>query len=199
MPIVGDKDNVHIEYSIPDKIKNLITDEFLKEFRNQLLRIHKYWSINTFAEEGIPMNTSTAGWYAAFGKACMLTNNEDLFNYWRKLEWYDSDLFDGELAELLIERHFILGDLSKVIEQQLGIKEEDLRMCCDCGQMYTKDMVIEISDEEVKKDFLMSGYRCLCCQDIKDTKDGNENATDYYRSILTELDEYKKNNKIDEQ
>lgn len=194
MPIVGNKNNVHVEYSIPENIKRLITDEFLKEFRNQLMRIHEYWSIDTFAEEGIPSNTSTSGWYVAFGKACLLTNNDKLFAYWRALPWYDSDIFDGELVEMLIERHFILGNLGKVIEEQLGVKESDLRVCCDCGKMYLKDMVTKLTDEESSEE--ISGYRCLCCNDIKNTKDRNRNATDYYRMVLEELNEYKKNNPI---
>jgi len=194
MPIVKDGDGVCIEYTIPQDIKNLITDDFLKEFRNQLFRIHKYYSLGIFAEDGIPMNTSTSGWFAAFGKACLLTHKEVLLDYWRTLPWYDSDIFDGELAEMLIERGFILGDLSKVIEEQLGIKEDDLRVCCDCGRLYSKDMVVKRLDNEV--DACISDYRCLHCQDVKETKDGNENATDYYRGILKELDEYKNNHPI---
>jgi hypothetical protein len=194
MPIVKDGDSVCIEYAIPQDIKNLITDDFLKEFRNQLFRIHDYYSLETFAEDGIPMNTSTSGWFAALGKACLLTNKEALLDYWRTLPWYDSDVFDGELADMLIERGFILGDLSKVIEQQLGIKYDDLRVCNDCGKMYTEDMVVEITD--VNEDELFSNYRCLHCQDVKETKDGNGNASDYYRSILKELDEYKNNHPI---
>ncbi len=198
MPIVKDGDGVCIKYTIPQDIKNLITDDFLKEFRNQLFRINNY-SLDNFAEEGIPMNTSTSGWFAALGKACLLTNKEVLLDYWRTLPWYDSDVFDGELADMLIERGFILGDLSKVIEQQLGIKPDDLRVCDDCGKLYTKDMVVEIEDDDedfLMEGFLMSNYRCLHCQDVKQTKDGNENATDYYRSILKELDEYKNNHPI---
>ena len=195
MPLVRDVNNdVHIEYSIPENILELITDDFLKEFRNQLFRIHEYWSLETFAEYGIPTNTSTGGWYAAFGKACLLTRSEKLFDYWRTLQWYDSDIFDGELAELLVKRHFILGDLSKVIEEQLGIKEADLVECCDCGKLYTKDMVVTLSEEEAADEIGM--YRCLCCDDIKHTNDGNGNATIYYQSVLKELDDYRDNHPI---
>lgn len=189
MPIVGNGNDVHIEYHIPDNIKELITYDFLKEFRNQLIRIHHYWSIDTFAEEGIPMNTSTGGWAAALGKACIITNNRKLYNYWKTLPWYDSDIFDGELAEMLIDRHLILGDLSKVIEEQLGIKEDELRGCCDCGKLYTSDMVIILSEEEAEDEISM--YRCLCCNDIKNTNDGNKNATDYYRNCLKEIESFK--------
>ena len=34
MPIVGSDDGVRVEYSIPENIKEMITDDFLREFRN---------------------------------------------------------------------------------------------------------------------------------------------------------------------
>lgn len=186
MSIVGEGCDVHIEYEIPKHIKELITDDFLKEFRNQLFRINKY-DLSLFAEEGIPMNPSTTGWYASFGKACLLTKKEELLDYYRTLTWYDSDIFDSELAEMLVERKFILGYLSKVIEEQLGIKEEDLRICDDCGGWFTKDMVVEIYDEE---DYGFNYCRCFYCQDLKETKDAGGSASDYYRSVLNEIEEY---------
>jgi len=148
MPIIGEGDDVHIEYEIPEEIKKLATYEFLKEFRNQLFRIHEYWGLNSFAEDGIPVNTSTGGWHAAFGKACIISNNKELYNYWRTLEWFDSDIFDGDLAEMLIENHLILDDLAKVLKDQLGLNSEDIVYCCDCGNLYTKDMVIELPKKE---------------------------------------------------
>lgn len=190
MPLVRENDNVRVKYTIPENIKTLITDDFLKEFRNQLFRIHEYYSLDTFAESGIPINTSTSGWFAALGKACLLTNKNELFDYWRSLPWYDSDIFDGELANMLIEKRFILGNLSDVIKKELGIGLHELRECNDCGRLYTKDMVIEIDD--VDENELFSKYRCQYCQDVKNTADGNKNATDYYRSVLDELDEYAK-------
>ena len=193
MSIVGSGNDVRVEYMIPPHIKQLITDSFLKEFRNQLFRIFEF-GLDTFAECGIPADTSTSGWFAAFGKACLLTNNEELLNYWRTLPWYDSDIFDGELADMLIDRKFILDDTSKIIEEKLGIKEEDLVICDDCGKTFTKDMVVKYSYEESNEFF--SEYRCLHCQDIKNTKDGNRNATDYYRSVLKELEVYKQNHPI---
>ena len=69
-------------YTMPEDIKNLITDDFLKEFRNQLFRIHEYYSLDVFAEEGIPINTSTAGWYAAFGAVWNFTAHS-YREYWK--------------------------------------------------------------------------------------------------------------------
>ena len=192
MPIKNEGENVYIGYKIPENIKELITDEFLKEFRNRLFRICGY-SLEDFAETGISMCTSTSGWYVAFWKACKLTNNSQLLNYYNTLDWYDSDLFDDELAHMLIEKKLILGDLSEIIEEKLGIKEEDLRVCNDCRKYFSKDMVVKINEDEEEDGIWFSKYRCLHCQDVKDTKDKNKNATDYYRNILSEIEKEEEN------
>ena len=186
MPIVGEDNNVYIEYTMPKYIRELITDDFLKEFRNQLFRILKYCSLDSFADEGIPLDTPTSGWGAAFGKACLITNSEQLLDYWRTLPWYDIDIFAGELADMLVERRFILGDSGKVIGNLLNINPDEIVRCCDCGRYYTKDMTTVFMEDDLTQ------YRCLFCQDVKNTIDGNKDATDYYRSVLKELDEYKK-------
>lgn len=184
-----------MKYKIPEHIMTLITYDFLKEFRNQLFRINKHYSLDTFADFGIPTNTSTCGWYAAFGKACLLTNKEELFDYRRSLAWYDSYIFDGELAEMLIQNKLILDDSNKIIGQQLNINPEDIVYCNNCGKFYTKDMVVKIDDTD--EDYLISIYRCLYCQDFKETADGNKNATEYYRDVLRELDQYKEEHPIE--
>ena len=136
------------------------------------------------------MNTGTGGYSAAFFKACMLTGSEELYNYSRTLPWYDADLLDGEITDMLIEKHFILGYFADVIEQQLGIKYEDIVTCCDCNRLCTKDMVVELYDagdiEEHER------YRCLYCNDLKNSKDQSLKSTDYYRECLKKQDEYNK-------
>lgn len=196
MPIVGSGDSVHIKYSIPENIKVLITDIFLKEFRNQLFRIHKHYGLNTFADEGIPMNTSTSGWYAAFGKACIETQNLELFDYWRGLEWYDSDIFDGELADMLVDKKLILPSIDEIIYEKLGIKSDDLAYCGECGKLYTKDMVVDMGEDSEFIDSHISQYLCLHCQDKLNSQNKESSVTDYYLSVLKELDRYKETHSI---
>ena len=192
MPLVRKEDgDVRPEYQIPDNIKKLITYDFLKEFRAQLFRINKGYSLDTFAEYGIPVNTSAGGWTAAFFNACSNTNNFKLFDYWNKLEWYDSDIFDGELADMLIEKHLILGNLADVITRQLGIKDEDIVICDECGGWFTRDMVIEIPEDD--EDYRFSTFRCLHCQDKIETWDNNHHAThttDYYKQSYEKMKMY---------
>lgn len=189
MSTVNNADGVCTKYMIPNYVKELITNDFLKEFRSQLFRIHKCYSLETFAEVGIPSSPSTGGWEAAFFKSCLLTHKESLLNYRRTLHWYEADYFDEELTEMLVERGFILGSLSKIIEEQLEIKEDDLIICNDCKRLYTKDMCVEIRDGDEDEDVMISNYRCLHCQDKKVTLDGSI-VTDYYRGILKELNAY---------
>ena len=189
MPIVGTEESVRIEYTIPDNIKKLATDDFLKEFRNQLFRIHKYYSLDTFADEGLSMNTSTFGWYAAFGKACLLTGKETLLDYRDSLEWYDADTFDGEITDMLIERKFVLGDIVDVIAEKLGIPKEDVVVCADCQRYFSRDMVVEIIDDDGP---LFSLYRCHYCNDVRETRDPRKIETNYFRDTLEELEKYRK-------
>ena len=185
--------NAEIEYKIPEDKKKLITDEFLREFRNQLFRIYSHMSLDSFAESGVTIST-TYGWTAAFGKACLLTNNEKILNYWRSLNWYDSDHFNGEIYDMLIANGFLLGDIFTLIEEKMGVKREDLVYCCDCGKLYVKNMVVKVEDNE--DDVFYTRYRCFHCQDLKDTKEENRVNTDYYRNVLMELDEYSKKNPV---
>ena len=50
-------------------------------------------------------------------------------------------------------------------------------------------MVVKIEDTD--EDELISKYRCLHCQDVKNSKTHDWNATDYYKKVLLELYEYK--------
>ena len=52
------------------------------------------------------------------------------------------------------------------------------------------DMVVKIQDTD--EDELISKYRCFHCQDVKGSKTQDCNATDYYKKVLAELDEYKR-------
>ena len=185
MIVVNENGDVHVEYHIPEDIKAMISDDFLKELRNQLFRIHEYYSLETFADQGIPINTSTAGWYAAFGKACLLKNKSELLDYWENLEWYDSDIFDGIVADMLVEKKLILNDSKKVIAEQLNIDPDEIEMCDECYRYYPKDFLIKQKENEE------SEYICPHCQDMKDCN--YESTTEYYRNILEELRKRKEN------
>ncbi len=57
-----------------------------------------------------------------------------------------------------------------------------------------KDMVVELYDagdlEEHER------YRCLYCNDLKNSKDQSLKSTDYYRKCLKEQDRYKETHPV---
>lgn len=150
MPII----NGHVIYEMPKEYKDMCTIDFLTELRNQLFRMHEYYHLGLFADEGIPINTSTAGWYAAFGKACILCDKLELLKYHKTLEWFDSDIFDDELSNMLIDNHLILDFHEAYFKKYLNLEyEKDYDYCVDCGKYYfSKDLSIALEqiDEEDK-------------------------------------------------
>lgn len=179
MPIVGSGDGVHIEYTIPSNIKNLITDDFLNEFLYQLIRITGI-SPYDFADEGIEYLLGTCGWDTAFGKACINTENKKLFDYRNSLEWYDSDIFDSEIIWILIEKKLILGYRADIIKREIDVKFEDLEVCDKCGKLMRKDILIKNGEE----------YICPHCKDVDNGDTYGNGTSDYYRETCIEVDEY---------
>lgn len=158
-----------MRYTIPEKYKTMCTDNFLKEFRRQLYRMHKHYSLDLFADEGIPINTSTTGWYASFGKACLLTNNEKLLDYYDKLGWEDSDIFDDELANMMVDKKILLDEIDKyAIKNNIIQNASDSLYCCKCGQMFVKKDMLKLDEEYYKSDNYIP-YACKKCLKINPT------------------------------
>ena len=153
------------KYTIPDEIKKLMTYDFLKEFRNQLFAIFDL-SLDTYADiiQGIE---STAGWANALEDACHNTGKDDIWSYWDSLEWYDSDMFDWELSDMLIENNLILPTLDVIFKNYLNVELEDLRVCDYCGRAFTKDMVIEHTGVDAAND-IVHEYICKHCNSHKE-------------------------------
>ena len=45
----------------------------------------------------------TVGWVNAFEKTCDEFGMRDLKQYYKELDWFDSDVFDGDVAHLSVE------------------------------------------------------------------------------------------------
>lgn len=148
------------KYTIPDEIKKLMTYDFLKEFRNQLFIVFDL-SLDTYADiiQGIE---STAGWANALEDACHNTGKDDIWSYWDSLEWYDSDMFDWELSDMLIENRLILPTLDVILKNYLDIESDDLRVCDECGGTFAEDMVLDYVSWD------LPGYICKYCNSHKE-------------------------------
>lgn len=89
------------DYKIPQEIKIRLTKGFATNFLNKLNVVFDL--IQPLSLEYLIYFESTCGWVDAFKYACQKYDMEDVFMYYNKLEWYDSDLFDDEFAGLLVE------------------------------------------------------------------------------------------------
>lgn len=93
MPIVDSDNGLEVVYSIPDNIKYLLSENFINEFRLNI--------INRFGddpEEWIYF-CGTVNWDNCFKLAANQCGISQVYDYYWTLEWFDRDLFDEELLE----------------------------------------------------------------------------------------------------
>ena len=100
------KMNNFFSYHIPHEIKSKFTKEFLEDFFTELRKLF-HFEDPVFYSDDIFYTESTCGWVEAFERTCCKHNLHDVFKYYEKLAWYDSDLFDGELGELFLEYELV--------------------------------------------------------------------------------------------
>ena len=103
MPIIEENDSVRLEYHIPEYIKSKIPEDFYFVFLGFILGILGM-PVKIEIGEYLCYMGGTAGWYKAFKRSCRLLNLPWLKEYYDDLEWYDSDLFDGEIADEIERR-----------------------------------------------------------------------------------------------
>ena len=187
MPIIRDEktNDVYLEYNIPEDIKKLITKEFLIEFRKQLFIINKY-SLRDFVDEGVCINTSTSGWYTSFYNACVNTNLNKLVEYQKTLDWYDSDIFDSEITNMLADNNLILNmSILDIISEKLNIDKKDLKYCSECGGVFTSYMGKD-SENEYDEEYFICNH---CIDELNTAPD--KHVTQYYLDTLKRIEESK--------
>lgn len=167
MPITN---NNTIYYTMPHNIKKRIDYEFCETFMKEL---HKIWgiSLNDFNWESIGYCEGTGGWYEAFASTCRLLNKGDILLYYNNLEWFDSDLFDDELSNLLVVYKLILPTWeTDEIARQLNVKAKNIKHCFVCNGDYLKDEVIKLKKDDEDYDEYTSNYICKDCEELRKTK-----------------------------
>ena len=101
-----------MNYKIPDDILAKIPEHFWPAFAGELVSVFGHDLFETYeskdggTESGLYYIGGTAGWNVALKMTCWKLNIDWLYDYYYKLEWYDSDLFDYEI-ECLIESKFV--------------------------------------------------------------------------------------------
>lgn len=86
-------------FIMPDKDYNAEFDEDLNLIPNSL----DDYSYKNQIGYCLAMAEGTCGWFEAFKQACAQCNLTDMFKYYNNLDWIRSDIFDGVLADKMIE------------------------------------------------------------------------------------------------
>ena len=117
MPIVGEGNNVHVEYKIPEEIKSRIPDYFYYAMAGELVSIFGPAILEKITvdydedeneyplsddEAYYDLSSSTMGWKYAFIETCRKLDMMWLNEYRKTLEWYDGDIFDGIIEDNII-------------------------------------------------------------------------------------------------
>lgn len=90
------------EYKIPQEIKEQFTKDFIADFLLNITQVFNLKEPISYFDTIVYLE-STCGWTDAFKNTCQKHNIEYVFAYYSSLEWRDSDLFDDELGDLLVE------------------------------------------------------------------------------------------------
>ena len=104
MPIVGKNNRITIEYKLPNRIKNLINNNFLQDMNDVIDKSYTYKPVAQDYEQ----IEGTYRWQEAFEYACDNHTYKHmgigLKRYCKSLKWYDYDLFCDEITQLMIKR-----------------------------------------------------------------------------------------------
>ena len=97
-----------IEYDIPQDIKSRIPNYFYYAMAGELASVFGpqiLQEIESDEEDGYyDLASSTSGWHEAFKATCKKLDMMWLEDYWKTLEWYDADVFDGEIESEIINQ-----------------------------------------------------------------------------------------------
>jgi hypothetical protein len=96
------------EIKFPHEIERNITNEFLatlkdnldETFADKMPSSPTYWNFYQWFD-------STGGFYSSLKKACKTHHFMKLYKYLTGLKWYDSDILDASLTEMLYKNGII--------------------------------------------------------------------------------------------
>lgn len=152
-----------MNFKVPKEIEQSINIRFLEQLQEEMHCVFGL-SLDMFEMNDIFQKESTTAFITAFLNACKKLKKEDLVNYVKTLDWYESDLFDDYLIDRMKEEKLILPeDEETEIEKQLGISSLEVYECLQCNQFYKKEDVIQLKDEETEE--LVSACKCKNCSE----------------------------------
>ena len=98
-----------MDYKIPDDILDKIPEYFWPALGGELISAYSLSVLDKDPDTGLMSLDyigSTMGWVAALRATCHKLDMKWLMDYWDKLEWYDSDIFDDLIIDMVKEKFF---------------------------------------------------------------------------------------------
>lgn len=173
-------------YIIPEEIRQKLDDNWLRTFRNNLMRIMGGFEngLDSCWEDWLYNIECSCGFVEVVYATCKELDDYAIWEYYYDLESiYDNDLFGYKVIELLENKKFILKTRANMVSKMLNIPFCDLVECENCGHIFTKDMVHKMSEEEIMADEVIRFtegrplYLCMSCKDLKDEEKHPEQKT----------------------
>lgn len=181
-------------------LKNLIDDEFLDRMEvNLKLNFMKYNTVD------LPYITGTQGWSDALAKTCKETNKDFLYyNFYKSLNWQETDLFDSDLADVLSAKKqcFIMliglsGSGKTTLAEEIVTKNKDCNWKVLSSDKIREDDFGDVNDQTHNKEV----FELMQNRTLRFLKDGFSviyDATNLTiktrKNILIRIQEYKKHN-----
>lgn len=91
-------------YEIPTDIDSRIPEAFYYALAGKLFAVFGPELFNDHDGKYYDLQSGTAGWYEAFAAACRELNIDWLQDYSARLDWFNTDLFDGAIEERVIDK-----------------------------------------------------------------------------------------------
>lgn len=170
----------NIEYKMPQLIREKFTFDFCKQMMMELHRIYGVSVEDSDMDHMIHLE-GTSGWGVAFTTACRKMNEPDLYKYYYNLPWYDSDIFDSQVTECIVEHKLLMPDFDTTeIARQHCIEEDSLRCCDECGKYYLASDVDLLPEDSG----VMSDYICHNCNHTGKVQDYDFDVTRMIKEVL---------------
>lgn len=95
------------EYQMSDGIRNQLTKELLHTLHENVAKIFNVPMDEMDNVNDYSILSGTGGWDDAFYITCEQHNKQWLYEYWSHLPWYESDMFSGDVSDMMVKHRVI--------------------------------------------------------------------------------------------
>jgi hypothetical protein len=101
-----------LTYKIPEDILSKIPEYFWSALAGELVSVFGPHALEKVDDSyNLYFLTGTTGWNAALRMTCRKLDMDWLYEYYNNLQWWESDMFDGEFEDLIISKFVEAEDI----------------------------------------------------------------------------------------